>query len=135
MLKKIFYVLIIIFSFFCLSSNVKALELDSFQNNISYKLDNSDSCPVFGDPADENSTAYFLQSVFNIIKFVGPILCIVLIIIDLVKAVVSQDKDALTKTLKTSAKRIVFALIIFLLPQLINFLFELIGWYGTCGIS
>ena len=84
---------------------------------------------------DEESTAYFLQSIFNIFKILGPILCIVLIIIDLIKAVVGQDKDALLKTGQNAAKRLIYAVIIFLLPTLINFLFDLLGWYGTCGIN
>ena len=62
-------------------------------------------------------------------------MCIILIIIDLVKAVASQDKDALTKVGKTSAKRVGYALVIFLLPTLIDFLFNILGWYGTCGIK
>ena len=134
MLKKIFCLLLIVFSLFCFSSNVKALDVNGFSET-RYELKASDDCPIFGDPADEKSVAYYLQSIFNIIKLLGPALCIVLIVIDLIKAVVSQDKDALSKALTTSGKRLIFAVMIFLLPQLINFLFGLLGWYGTCGIS
>lgn len=135
MLKKTFCLLLVLFCLFGFVNSVKAEGLiDS--TNVQYKLDGeSGSCPILGDPKDDSSTAAFLQSIFNIIKLLGPILCVVLIIIDLVKAVASQDKDALAKVGKTSAKRVGYALVIFLLPTLIDFVFNLLGWYGTCGIN
>ncbi len=77
----------------------------------------------------------FLQQIFNVIKYAGPILCLVFSVIDFVKAAASQDKDALTKAGKTTGKRVVYALILFFIPTLINFAFELLGWVGTCGIG
>lgn len=77
----------------------------------------------------------FLQQVFNVIKYAGPLLCLVLSISDFVKAAASQDKDALTKAAKTTGKRVVYALVLFFIPTLINFLFPLLGWVGTCGIG
>lgn len=77
----------------------------------------------------------FLQQVFNVIKYAGPILCLVLSVADFVKAAASQDKDALVKASKTTGKRVVYALILFFIPTLINFLFPLLGWVGTCGIG
>lgn len=77
----------------------------------------------------------FLQQVFNVIKYAGPILCLVLSVADFIKATASQDKDALVKAAKTTGKRVVYALILFFIPTLINFLFPLLGWVGTCGIG
>ena len=77
----------------------------------------------------------FLQQIFNVIKYAGPLLCLVFSVIDFVKAAASQDKDALTKAGKTTGKRVVYALILFFIPTLINFLFPLLGWVGTCGIG
>ena len=77
----------------------------------------------------------FLQQIFNVIKYAGPILCLVFSVIDFVKAAASQDKDALTKAGKTTGKRVVYALILFFIPTLINFIFPLLGWYDTCGIK
>ena len=77
----------------------------------------------------------FLQQVFNVIKYAGPVLCLVLSVFDFVKATASQDKDALAKAGKTTGMRVVYALILFFVPTLINFLFPLLGWVGTCGIS
>ena len=77
----------------------------------------------------------FLQQVFNVIKYAGPILCLVLSVADFIKATASQDKDALVKAAKSTGKRVVYALILFFIPTLINFLFPLLGWVGTCGIG
>lgn len=67
--------------------------------------------------------------------YLAPILCVVLSMVDFIKASASQDKDALMKAGKNTAKRLVLALILFFLPALINFIFPLLGWYGTCGIK
>ena len=77
----------------------------------------------------------FLQQVFNVIKYAGPLLCLVLSTADFVKAAASQDKDAIVKAAKTTGKRVVYALVLFFIPTLINFLFPLLGWVGTCGIG
>lgn len=90
---------------------------------------------LFGDPDDDDSFAHLLQLAFKIIKYAGPLLCIVFSSIDLVKTVVADDKDAMSKTVKKCLKRVVLALILFFIPTLINYIFPLLGFYGTCGIN
>ncbi len=97
----------------------------------------NDGCGgVFGDPSDPNYIAYYLQLIFNIMKFLGPVLVIVMSIIDLLKVTAEQKQDGELEKLGTKTfKRLIYAVIIFILPSLINYLFGLIGLYGTCGIS
>ncbi len=90
---------------------------------------------IFGDVGKKDSVAYFLQQVFKIMGYAAPILCLVLSTFDFVKATASQDKDNLSKASKRTIKRVVLAIVLFFLPTLINFLFPLLGWYGTCGIE
>ena len=91
---------------------------------------------VFGDPNDPNYIAYYLQLIFNIMKFLGPILVIVMSIIDLLKVTAEQKQDGeLEKLGGKTLKRLIYAIIIFVLPTLINYLFGLVGLYGTCGIK
>ena len=91
---------------------------------------------VFGDPENPNYIAYYLQLIFNIMKFLGPVLVIVMSIIDLLKVTAEQKQDGELEKLGTKTlKRLIYAVIIFVLPSLINYLFGLIGLYGTCGIS
>lgn len=96
-----------------------------------YALDVAAECEEIIDAEVYN----FLQQIFNVIKYAGPILCLIFSIIDFVKAAASQDKDALAKAGKNTGKRVIYALILFFVPTLIDFLFPLLGWVGTCGIG
>ena len=123
--KIIFKVLLILGAFFLLNlDKVSASSLVPF-------LVVAEEC---SDIIDAEVYA-FLQQIFNIIKFAGPLLCLALSISDFVKAAASQDKDALVKAAKTTMKRVIYALILFFIPTLIDFLFPLFGWVGTCGIG
>lgn len=135
MFKKIFLVILVLVCTFFVSNPVYA---ESYSGEVIYKLDeggNVDCDYLFGDPGTEGTVAHFLQQALNIMMYAGPILCLVLSISDFVKAAASQDKEALSKAMKTTGKRIVLAMILFFIPVLVNFLFPLLGWYGTCGIE
>lgn len=133
-MKKFLLIIFFIFgSFFVLNNNT----VEAYSNGVIYSLDEEvrDCEGMFGNPDKEGTVANFLQDIFNVFKYAAPLLCLVLSIADFVKAASSQDKDALMKAMKTTGKRIILAMILFFLPGLINFLFELLGWYGTCGIE
>lgn len=134
MLKKITIIFMVLFCTFFIMSPY-AVEAHSM--DVVHRLDDtSANCDaLLGDPTDSNSVAYFLQQILTVMKYAGPLLCLVLSVVDFVKAAASQDKDALNKATKTTGKRIVYALVLFFIPTLINFIFPLLGWYGTCGIS
>ena len=80
------------------------------------------------------SVAYVLNKILFFMKLMGPILVIVLTILDLVKAVTSADKDALSKCLKTLSKRMVYAVLLFVFPTVIDFILKWTNVYGTCCI-
>ena len=137
MFKKFLLILIVLFgTFFVVGQNVVYAENSNVEHQLANKQEMATDCDsLFGNPDDDTSVAYFLQQIFNIMKYAGPILCLVLSISDFVKATASQDKDALSKATKTTGKRIVYALILYFIPTLINFIFPLLGWYDTCGIK
>ena len=95
--------------------------------------ENCDS--MFGDPNKEGDFANYLQQIFNVFKYLAPALVIVLSIVEFIKAAASDDKDALMKAGKKTGIRIALAIALFFIPGLINFLFDKLGWYGTCGIG
>ena len=82
------------------------------------------------------SVAYVLQKTFNFMQFLGPILVIVMTVFDLVKTVANDDKDALSKFLKTTSKRLIYAVLLFVFPSILNLI---LSWItantGTCGIQ
>ena len=136
-MKKMFlFVLIILFLFSF--NNVKAYSIDDSMN---YKISldgNSQkkTCEsLFGDPKQEGTIANFMQEIFNATKWLVIILCIGLTIVDFVKAVGSDKKDDLSKMSAKTLKRVILSLVFFFIPSLVNILFSLIGWYGTCGIG
>lgn len=134
MFKKMILVCMVLFCTFFVSSPEV---VEAYNGDVVYKLDGtSEGCDtIFGDPEDDTSVAYFLNQILTIMQYAGPLLCLVLSISDFVKAAASQDKDALSKATKTTGKRIVLAMILFFIPVLVDFLFPLLGWYGTCGIG
>lgn len=93
---------------------------------------NSDGCPIFGDPTNKDDFAYYLQSAFNIIKFAGILIAIIMTIKDLMVAITSGKDESLKKVGQKVIKRLLYAILIFFLPNIINFFFGIIGLYGTC---
>ena len=75
-----------------------------------------------------------LRQILKFIQFLGPILVIVLTILDLVKAVASDDKDALTKLLKKTSKRLIYAVLLFVFPAILDQILKWTNVYGTCKI-
>lgn len=101
-----------------------------------FKWDGPENCEGFlGDPDIALDPAWYLQLIFKIVKYVAVILAIVLSIIDFVKAITAQDKDALNKAIQTAIKRLILTVLLFFLPILVNFVLGIVGAYDTCGIG
>ena len=132
-LISLFLVIFCSFSFISVALAKPVTSTCTINHSLAKVDENCDA--IFGDPNKEDSVAYFLKQIFKIIKFIGPILAMVLVTFDFVKAVASSDKDALIKAGKNAVKRIIFALLLFLIPSVIDGLFGLFGFYGTCGIG
>ena len=127
----IFALLLCVFTF----SNVKALEASDVAEATPVVLATDKCNAIFGDPNTEGDFANYLQQIFNVFKYLAPALVIVVSIVEFIKATASDDKDALMKATKKTGTRIVLAILLFFIPGLINFLFDKLGWYGTCGIG
>ena len=118
------------------------MEVDNPENN---KKDDSDAdnskyvpadcTSILGSVNEEGTVAYVLQKVFNFMKILGPILVLVMTILDSVKAVTSGDKDELSKLLKKTAKRIIYAVLLFVFPTILNLILGWVTVHGTCYIK
>lgn len=94
-----------------------------------------ETCQGFlGDPTNPNATAYWVQQVLNILRYVAIIVLIILSSIDFIKAIASGDADALKKATTTFGKRLIYCVLIFLTPTIVNFLLGFLGVYSTCGL-
>ena len=134
-MKRIFVLIFVLFTCMFSFSSVKALSGNEVISSTPQVLATDKCNHIFGDPNTEGDFANYLQQIFNVFKYLAPALVIVLSIVEFVKAVASDDKDALAKATKKTGVRIVLAILLFFIPGLINFLFDKLGWYGTCGIG
>lgn len=77
-----------------------------------------------------------LAGVLKLIRYAAPLLVLALSSVDFLKAVISQNKDELTKAAKNSTIRLILAILLFFVPVLINYLLILIFGISdpTCGI-
>ena len=83
------------------------------------------------------SLGQFFQDLFSLIRIATPVLVIILTTIDYIKAIVSSNADELKKTNGRTVKRLVIGILIFLLPLLLDILFDLFGLYdlSRCNIG
>ncbi len=97
-----------------------------------------DDCETIFMNADGtfNDFGNFVQDIFTVLKFLAPLLVIVLSTIDYIKAITAQNADEMKKANGRFVKRLIAGVAIFLLPFLLDFLFEIFGLYGlsTCNI-
>ena len=108
-----------------------------FKNNLQFG--NLDDCASYlGYIYNPNDPAYYLNLAFNIIKYISIIMLFVFSISDYIKAIVSNKDDGIKKATQNTIKRLIIAIIIFFLPILINFIFDVLGIIttdATCDIG
>lgn len=125
------YIATILFALSICTTTAKAMGVS---DSLLFMAD--DSCEgILGSPTEDGSTAYFLNEIFKIMKFAAPAMVVIFSIIEFAKSIASQDQDAMKKAIKNTGIRLVIGALIFMLPTILNFFFDLLGWYGTCGIG
>ncbi len=96
----------------------------------------SDCGGIIGDTNDPNNTYYYLQLIYNIMKYAALILFVIFTVKDFFLAIINQNQDGLKKAFPNSVKRIIYTILIFLLPGLLTIIFYLFGVVDDplCGI-
>ena len=74
---------------------------------------------------------YFFKLIIDIVFVIIPIALIILITIDLAKAVISGDSDKQAKSFKLSMKRIIYAVIVFCVPYMVSIFNIVLGDLGV----
>ena len=69
----------------------------------------------------------FLNNLIRILCIVTPILLILFLTIDFVRAVISDDSQKMEKVKSVAIKRIVYAIVVFLVPSIVNGFMGLLG--------
>ena len=101
--------------------------------NVSY-AETDDGVKLCQGILGEDLTA-LLKDALRLIQIAGPILVIIMTIIDLIKATATGGKDDLSKVGKKTVKRLIYALLLLLIPTILNWVFSIFGVYGVCGIG
>lgn len=101
--------------------------------NVSY-AETDDGVKLCQGILGEDLTA-LLKDALRLIQIAGPILVIIMTIIDLIKATATGGKDDLSKAGKKTVKRLIYAVLLFLIPTILNWVFSIFGVYGVCGIG
>ena len=114
---------LIIFSFLIFIANM----------NVSY-AETDDGVKLCQGILGEDLTA-LLKDALRLMQIAGPILVIIMTIIDLIKATATGGKDDLSKVGKKTVKRLIYAVLLFLIPTILNWVFSIFGIYGVCGIG
>ena len=77
----------------------------------------------------------WIMNILRWIKYLVPVLLIVLSILDFVKAMAGEKDDELKKAQKHFTIRLIAAVLIFLMPFILEFIFDKMGFvYEGCGI-
>lgn len=103
--------------------NKKAPDTKKYKNECEY---------ILGSKNEKGSFAYYLDISFRFIKFLAPLLLIVLTMIEYIKVIAANDADLISKTNKRTIIRLIFTLLLFMLPTIINTVLSLFGLTGDC---
>lgn len=88
-------------------------------------------CSILGDDLQE-----LLNEAFTAIQICVPILCVVLIGVDVLKAVTANDEKSMKDAQNKAIKRLLIGVVIFFIPTLVNLILKWAGFaFGTCGIG
>jgi len=105
--------------------------IDDEINNCTGEEDNS----ILGNVQDENSVAWLVNEVLNYVKVLGPILVVILSSIDFIKVIIKSDDEAMAKAQKKLIMRLILALLLFLIPSIVQTLLGVFGISSNCVIG
>lgn len=135
--------LVLIFSILIMHP-VDTLALSNNDNLGTYKVKHSlakndiDCGTLLGSTKNKDSFAWLVQEIFNIIKYAGPFLLLILSSIDFAKTIIQSDEESMHKAQKRLLIRIILVLALFFIPDLVMVImgiFGLVSTDPTCGIE
>ncbi len=142
MKRKIITILLIITCVMFMSPiNTKALDVNNVNivengsSFISNTINIAEACPpskaILGDVDCEDSVAWLVQLIFNVVKVMGPILVILLSSIDFIMVIIKSDNDQFQKAQKKLITRLVLALLLFVIPTIVEVILQVFGITGS----
>lgn len=85
----------------------------------------------------KESFGWLIQTALNYIKIIGPVLVIILSMLEFIKAIATSDEDAMKKAQSRLVVRLIAVVVLFLLPFLVGEVLKLINGLSnpTCGFK
>lgn len=114
-----------------------ANELYSYMDNV-INLGDGDvkTCrEIIGDPTTKYSFAYYMDLSFKFMQILGPIILIVVSIVDYLKALANGDAESIKKINKKTITRMIAVLLLFMFPVVLKVILNIFGIHGNCGIG
>lgn len=111
---------------------------EKYNTDASYQLDSASCDSLLGTIDDTDDPAYYIHQGFIWIKYIAIIILVALSMKDFFMAIVDKDEDSINKATKKCVKRLIYAVIIFLLPIIIE---QVMGWSNLiddpsiCGLK
>lgn len=92
---------------------------------------------ILGNPTNPNSPAWLLKKLLDYLKILGPMIVLVMSSIDFIKALLASDDESMQKAYKKLITRLVLALLLFFIPELVELLLEIFGFMTDplCGLK
>ena len=81
------------------------------------------------------STVYYIKNIIFIISIMIPIVLVVLLTLDLARAVVAGDENRMKEAQNHAIKRILYSVIIIVVPIVVNAVFTTLGKGGVDGLD
>lgn len=111
-----------------ITENEVAIQLNPNKNGATTDYWNQEiECEDIFEFDKEGSVGWMLQTIFDYIKVIGPVIVVLLSAIDFIKAVVGTDEKAMKEAQSKLIIRLVAALALFLIPTLIQLLLNFIN--------
>ena len=82
------------------------------------------SCEIGGVSMSGNAIPALTKTIVTIFKIAIPIILIILGMLDLGKAVTSNDEKQMKEAQKTLVKRLIYAVLIFFITSIVQFVFQ-----------
>lgn len=99
---------------------------NSNSNTVS-TTDSKECNALLGDKKNTESVAWLVQKLLDYLKILGPILVVILSSVDFATAIVSGNDDTMKKAQKKLITRLIAAVLLFLIPTVVQVLLDVFG--------
>lgn len=100
-------------------------------NSNTVSTTDSEECnALLGDKEKEESVAWLVQKLLDYLKILGPILVVILSSVDFATAIISSNDDTMKKAQKKLITRLIAAVLLFLVPTVVQVLLDIFGITG-----